>query len=166
MAKCSLILFNISKKQNFGNILRTADALGVSEILLVGRKKFSTYGNFGTDCGFNRKHFFTLDEAITYLHGQNYKIVGVEVSNNSLPIESKPFFGNTAFLPGNEGTGLTYEQKNKCDYLVYIKQYGHAASINVNVATGIVLHQFAVWAGFSENKIKNQKFVSAQVDEK
>lgn len=165
MAKSSLILFNISKKKNFGGILRTADALGVSEVIIVGRKKFSTYGHFGTDDGRNRRHFYTLDDAVSYLRSEGYKIAGVEVSEEALSIESHPFSGNTAFLPGNEGSGLCDEYKEMCDYLVYIKQYGSGASLNVNVATGIVLHHFAVWANYEANRIDDQKFVKPALDE-
>src|SRR3712207_9540353 len=41
-----VILFNISKKHNFGNLIRTAHAFGVTEIVLVGRSHFTTYGSF------------------------------------------------------------------------------------------------------------------------
>lgn len=77
-----------------------------------------------------------------------------------MSVEQHPFDGNTAFLVGNEGTGLTEQQKKRCDYLVYIKQFGQGASLNVNVATGIVLHHFSLWADYQENPMDNGKFVS------
>lgn len=160
MFKSSIVLFNISKSNNFGEIIRTADALGVSEILIVGRKRFTKYGHFGTDDSRKRKHFFTLDAAADYLHGQEYKMIGLEIGSDSTPIENHPFHGNVAFLPGNEGTGLTENQKGICDELVYIKQFGQGASLNVNVATGIVLHHFSIWANYRANQINEQKFVA------
>ena len=49
---------------------------------------------------------------------------------------------------------MSDKQKSICDGFIYIPQYGTGtASLNVNVATGIVLHQFTLW---SEN-ISNEK---------
>lgn len=159
MFKSSLILFNISKSKNFGEIIRTGDALGISEILIVGRKQFTKYGHFGTYISHKMRHFYTLDSAVNYLHANGFKVVGIEICPESLSIEQHPFYGNTAFMPGNEGTGLSEKHKGFCDHMVYIKQFGQGASLNVNVATGIVLHHYSIWANYCENEINSQKFV-------
>lgn len=161
MFKSALIIFNISKNRNFGGLVRTADALGVSEIIVVGKKRLKRYGHCGTFDSNKQKHFYSLDEAVVYLKQLKYNIVGIEISNESIAIENQPFDGNTAFLPGNEGTGLSEKQKEVCSKFVYIRQHGSGASLNVNVATGIALHHFAVWAKFSCNKIESQKFASS-----
>jgi tRNA G18 (ribose-2'-O)-methylase SpoU len=42
---------------------------------------------------------------------------------------------------------MSEKQKSVCDGFVYIPQYGAGtASLNVNVATGIILHRYASWA--------------------
>ena len=154
-----LILFNIAKYKNLGGLIRTANALGVSEVIVVGRKQVATYGNFQTKSRTPRRHFFDLASAAEYLHGENCRILGIEITNDAEPIHSHPFQGSTAFLPGNEGTGLTDSHRAVCDGFVYIPQYGTGASLNVNVATGIVLHHYSVWAGREENPREGQKFV-------
>ena len=59
-----------------------------------------------------------------------------------------------------QGTGLSSKQMALCDSFVYIQQYGQGtASLNVTVATSIVLHHFAVWAGFTETQREQHKFV-------
>lgn len=51
-------------------------------------------------------------------------------------------------------------QKSYCDALVYVPQYGTGtASLNVNVATGIVLHHFAYWSKIKEVDKNGQKFI-------
>jgi len=159
MFKSALIIFNITKRNNLSGLVRTADALGVSEIIVIGKKGLKRYGHCGTFDSSKQIHFYTLTDAADYLHQLNFKIVGIEINKESIAIENHPFEGNTAFLPGNEGQGLSEKQKALCSQLVYISQYGSGASLNVNVATGIILHHFAVWANFSSNKIKYQKFV-------
>ena len=158
MFKSALLCFNISKSRNFGQMIRTADALGVTEIIVIGRKTLKTYGNFGTYDSRIQKHFFSLKDAANYLHENQYTLMGIEINEKSINIEEHPFTGNTAFLPGNEGSGLSQEYIALCDQLVYIKQFGSGASLNVNVATGIVLHHFATWAKFVNNPITKQKF--------
>ena len=59
---------------------------------------------------------------------------------------------------GNEGEGLSGEQIKVCDRLVYIKQFGAGASLNVNVAAGIAFHHFSLWSGLQEGKIEAHKF--------
>ncbi|CAI5486908.1 unnamed protein product [Closterium sp. Naga37s-1] len=86
-------------------------------------------------------------------------ICGVEIVDNARPIQSHPFTGNTAFLLGNEGTGLSPTELAVCDSFVYIPQHGPGtASLNVIVAASIVLHHFAVWAQYPEREREGAKF--------
>ncbi len=58
-----------------------------------------------------------------------------------------------------QGTGLSEAQAQLCDGFVYIQQYGAGtASLNVSVAAAIVLHHFALWAGFPDRSRQGEKF--------
>lgn len=62
--------------------------------------------------------------------------------------------------PADQGQGLSEKQMRLCDGFVYIPQHGPGtASLNVTVAASIVLHQFAVWAGYEERQREGAKFV-------
>jgi tRNA C32,U32 (ribose-2'-O)-methylase TrmJ len=68
---------------------------------------------------------------------------------------------------GNEGTGLNERQMRACDSFAYISQYGvGTASLNVAVAASIVLHHYAVWAGYQERSRQGYKFDVAERPEK
>ena len=70
-----------------------------------------------------------------------------------------PFRRSSAFLMGNEGQGLSEKEKAICDSFVYMPQYQtNTASLNVCVATSIVLHHFAKWAGYEESEMSGDKF--------
>jgi hypothetical protein len=59
-----------------------------------------------------------------------------------------------------QGHGLSEKQVAMCDAFVYIPQYGDGtASLNVTVATSIVLQHFAEWAGYREHGREGQKFM-------
>ena len=90
------------------------------------------------------------------------RIIGVEIDETAVDIEEAVesgqqqqhtisgdcyFKGDTVFMMGNEGSGMNDKQMSLCDGFVKIKQYGGGtASLNVNVAAGVVLHRFHQWA--------------------
>ena len=144
--KSYLVLYNIMKHANFGFLLRTAAAFGVSETIVVGKRAFDVGGACGMKRMTLKRHFHKLPDAINYLREQNVSICGVEVVDDAIPIQTHPFTQSTAFMVGNEGSGLSSSQIACCDFFVYVPQHGAAECINVNVAAGIVLHHFAMWA--------------------
>eukprot|EP00891_Asterochloris_glomerata_P002037 jgi/Astpho2/2037/e_gw1.00038.287.1_t len=158
--KCFLIVHNISKRHNVGTLARSATAFGVSQLCLVGSKHFNTFGSHGAYLHVNMRHFEKLEQCCQYLkEEQGCAILGVEITDDAKPVQSQPFQGNTAFMVGNEGDGLSEKQMALCDSFVYIPQYGEGtASLNVTVAASIVLHNFAVWAQFSERQRSGYKY--------
>ena len=51
------------------------------------------------------------------------------------------------------------ELKAICDHFVYIPQYtSKTASLNVTVATSIVLQRFASWAAYKEAEMHGEKY--------
>mmetsp|Transcript_14300 Transcript_14300/g.21659 ORF Transcript_14300/g.21659 Transcript_14300/m.21659 type:complete len:226 (-) Transcript_14300:242-919(-) len=83
--------------------------------------------------------------------GGTIRILGVEIDEAAVDVEemvtTNSFQGDTAFMMGNEGSGMNEKQMSLCDGFVKIKQYGGGtASLNVSVAAGIVLHRFHHWA--------------------
>lgn len=155
-----MLVYNIGKKKNFGDILRSAAAFGVKEVFVVGAKKLSLFGNQGTQRYCKFRHFETLQEAKTELNSRGIALVGIEISETARRIDAHPFTGSTCFMSGNEGTGMNEQQLEACDSFVYIPQYsGATASLNVATATGIVFHHFALWADKPQQPIQGYKFV-------
>lgn len=137
-----LLIFNIKSNTNIGQLIRTANAFGAAEICVIGRKKFSSYGNQRTASTTRFRHFYQVDDAIAYYKELNYDFVGIEISKTSISINEKEFENDTVFVLGNEGAGISEIILDKCDYCVYIPQFGSGASINVNAACGIVFNSF------------------------
>lgn len=137
-----LVLHHIAKNANFGALLRTANAFGVHEVVVVGRRRIPSGPGVGSGRSVRRVSFLKLPEAEAYLRSCGCTILGVEVDAESDAIETHPFVGNTAFVLGNEGDGLIPQQRALCDAVVRIRQYGDTQSLNVNVAGAIVLHHF------------------------
>jgi len=182
-----LLLFNVGKKANFGQLLRSAMAFGVAQVGIVGAKKISElslFGNQGTSNHANIKLFDSLEDALQHFKiKKNADICGIEIVKGSRPIckivstEAAPaenvteeyapsrsvcefpFVRNTCFMLGNEGAGMNEQQMAVCDYFVHIPQYTKkTASLNVLVAGSIVLQYFGLWAAMDATQIIEQKF--------
>jgi tRNA G18 (ribose-2'-O)-methylase SpoU len=157
-----VIVYNLAKKHNIGNLLRSCTAFGVSAACLVGRPDFNGFGAHGAAEHVPLRHYPTLDECVADLKQRDgARVVGVEIDSTALPVHTHAAFtGPTAFMLGNEGDGLSARQLRLCDSLVYIPQHGPGtASLNVTVAASIVLHQFSVWARYPERARQGQKYV-------
>lgn len=154
-----LFLFNVAKESNFGFLIRTANAFG-AEIVIIGRRKHSTIGAVGGTRRTPVHHFHKLQDGIQFVKQRGCRVLGVEILDSARSISEEPFQGSTAFLLGNEGTGLEPWQMKFCDGFVYVPQYGTAVSLNVNVAAAICLHRFADWAGWQETPRYGHQYVS------
>ena len=90
--------------------------------------------------------FGTLGEVVEFLSQRGVPLVGIEIIDKvsvpfldwKLPADGR----GVALMPGNEGTGLSKQQKEACESFVYIPQLGAGtASLNVHVATSLILHR-------------------------
>jgi tRNA(Leu) C34 or U34 (ribose-2'-O)-methylase TrmL len=118
--------------------------------------------------------FNSIKDATSYLKTScNATVVGVEITSDASSLLTKDFKGNkaTAFIFGNEGGGLSKNQRDACDEFVYIPQYRAGiiiiittntisiiiiiiiigmASVNVACCSAIVLNYYAANVGFKE----------------
>ncbi|KAL8171330.1 hypothetical protein V2J09_023134 [Rumex salicifolius] len=155
-----VVVHNIAKRHNVGTLARSATAFGVTELILVGRRDFNAFGSHGSTSHVRFRHFHSLLDARNYLKEKDCDICGVEITDTAVAVNQHPFRKNTAFLLGNEGTGLSTKEYEICDFFIYIPQYGcGTASLNVTVAASIVLHHFA---GYPERSRDGNKYVVAE----
>lgn len=138
-----LILDGVQDPGNLGTIIRSCIAFGVSNIILSDNSVDlynskvirATEGMIFNINVLRRK----LIEFIPIVKNLGYKIVGTDVKNgiNIKDINKE----NIAIVMGSEGQGLSDEVKNMCDNFVYIKMDDACESLNVGVATSILLYE-------------------------
>jgi tRNA G18 (ribose-2'-O)-methylase SpoU len=151
----ALILHNIRSVHNVGSIFRTADAAGVSRIILSGytptpldrfrlpRKDFAKV-SLGAEQTIPWQHTKTIAQAVKILKLENYFIAAVEQDKNSIPLfdfvppKNKPI----ALIMGNEVLGISKQSLKLADAILEIPMQGLKESLNVSVAAGIAM--FAV----------------------
>lgn len=140
-----LIVAGISKMNNVVALCFAASALGATP-LIVGLAAVPDSHFEALEPKFQYLRFAALSEAAEFLAEKSIPIVGIEILEEAQPLTLFPFplDGRIALMPGNEGTGLSAKQKKVCSAFVFIPQVGAGtASLNVHVATSLVLHRLA-----------------------
>lgn len=159
--ECRVLVYNLSKKGNFGTLVRTAVAFGATQIIVVGNRKINTLGQQATARFIAWKFFDSFAPAVAWIKQDGWKLIGIEIGERAVSVTTRPFADKTVFVLGNEGAGLDQKTLDACDSIVYIPQYGRGtASLNVATAAAIVLHQFAEWAQYpAHTQVEGAKFV-------
>lgn len=141
----SLLLVNIERDNNIGNIIRSANTFGVEEVLIYGRKKFDRRTSVGAEFFMKFRHIRFIEELLP-LKEEFDTIIGLEQTDDSLELHSYSWPKDASILiaVGHEGSGLPQEVLSICDATLEIEQYGTTRSLNVSVATGIVLYDYRV----------------------
>ena len=139
-----LLLKRIDYEQNLGAILRTAWAAGVDAVVASPNgvheitpvvAKVSMGG-----AAYVPLIPMSLFQAIKMLHEYAVPVVGVEVEMGKTMYEQK-LTGPVAFLMGGESEGLSEPLQKECDYFINIPMQKAVASLNVSVATALVLYE-------------------------
>ena len=81
-----------------------------------------------------------LEEAIPTLQERGYKIYATDVRRGTT-LKNTTFSSRTAVVMGNEGAGVREEIKAICDEYLYIEMSSQCESLNVGVATSIILYE-------------------------
>ena len=142
-----LIAENIANPDNLGMTLRTADAAGVSAVLLSSDGASPFHKNcvrasrgavgrlplyYATDIG-------TAIEALRLL---GWRVLG-GTSSAQKALYTMKFSPPTAIVVGNENTGLSTEARASCTELVRVPMAPGQSSLNVGVAAGVLLYELA-----------------------
>ena len=138
-----LILDDVQDPGNIGTIIRSANAFNVDTIILstnsvdIYNDKVlrSTQGMI-----FNMNIIYgDLMDIIPKLRDNGYVILGTNVSNGVDVRDVK--VSKYALIMGNEGQGVHEEIQKMCDKNLYIKMNDNCESLNVGVATSILLYE-------------------------
>ncbi|CAM9938820.1 unnamed protein product [Discosporangium mesarthrocarpum] len=143
-----IIIANISKRPNIRSMIASASAFG-ADVLVVKQPKFSldTHVPPNVPSSVNIRRFDTLRDCCDFVHSRGGAVIGVEIVDGAKNLDEDPFpfSGTCAVMMGNEGTGMSLQQKEQCDDFCYMSQHGGGtASLNVAVAAAIALHRFSL----------------------
>ena len=145
-----LILVDIRSAHNVGSIFRTADAVGISKIYLAGytpapidrfgrKRKDIAKSALGAEETISWESKENAKEIIKGLKEKDFQIISLEQSDNSTDYKKIETKNKVAVVSGNEVDGISREILEISDVVAEIPMLGEKESLNVSVATGVLL---------------------------
>lgn len=141
---CLLILNQIQDPQNLGAIIRTSEAAGVDGIVISKKgstnitetvHRVSMGGSLHIPVWKQR-----LFPVIKTLKEEGIRIISIDPSGLRYHYE-EDLSGPVAFIIGGEDKGVSPSLLNKSDVIIKIPMLGKIKTLNVSVATAIVLYE-------------------------
>ncbi len=140
-----LVLDSLEDPQNFGSLLRTAEASGVHGVVYPTHRQAPLSAAAIKASAGAVEHLLLvpvddLAEALTDLHVRGLRIVGTD-ADASLTVRQADLRGPAAIVVGSEGQGLGPAVRRRCDAVVRIPMRGRVTSLNASVAGSILLYE-------------------------
>ncbi len=165
MKEVIVVLYNIRSVYNVASIFRTADGAGILKVYLVGATPtpLDRFGKFradfakvalGAEGTVGWEYFKNFGAVYKKLRKSasgrtpngGYEILAAEQDKKSIPyFKYRPTKNkNLALILGEETKGLPKSVLNKADKILEIPMRGEKESLNVSVATGILVYYIMV----------------------
>ena len=143
--KTILVLDGVTDPRNLGACLRTANGAGAQAVVVPKRKSATLNAAAlktaqGGQDGVMVVEVTNLARFLKRLKDANVWLIGTD-GEAAEPHYLTDLKGDVAIVMGAEGTGLRRLTRELCDYVVHIPMAGSVESLNVSVATGVVLYE-------------------------
>lgn len=145
-----VILDGVTDPRNLGSIIRTAYCLGANGIIIPENRAASitalvSKASAGASQLLPVAKVVNIVRIMEYLKKKGFWIYGAD-ADEGLAVNSFDYEGNVVVVAGSEGRGIRPLVRRNCDFLISIPMRGRVASLNVSVATGVILFEiFRKW---------------------
>lgn len=140
-----VLLDGITDVRNFGAIARTCDCAGVDAIVIPSKGSVTVNADaIKTSAG--ALHVLpvckekSINQAIRFLQESGVKVFAAS-EKSAENYTAVKYDGPVAIVMGAEDTGVSAENLRICDGMVKIPQFGSIGSLNVSVATSVILYE-------------------------
>lgn len=141
----SIVLENIHDPHNVSAILRTCEAVGIPKVnLLYTKEKFpklSRVSSASATKWIETEKFDSIDNCFDSVKKNGYKIYSSFLDPGAVSLYDLDLTEKIAIVLGNENRGVSEETKKRSDGIFYIPMKGMIQSLNVSVATGVILFE-------------------------
>ena len=140
-----LILDGLEDPHNLGAILRTAEAVQLSAIIMSKKGQVPLNATVAKVSSGAIEHVkvilvSNINQAIHQLQEKQVVVIGTD-GQTDLTYDDMPFERSLAIVLGNEGQGIRPLVKQNCDLLVKIPMHGKINSLNVSVAAALMMYK-------------------------
>ena len=134
---------NFSHDFNIGTIARNANAFNASGIHIIGKRHWNRRGAMKTEAYMNVYYHQTVEEFVAWSRDNNFQLIAIDNQKGAVGLNETDLPLDSVLIFGNESDGISPEMLKACSKMVAIEQFGSTRSINVGVASGIVMYEFA-----------------------
>jgi RNA methyltransferase, TrmH family len=138
-----LVSDGVQDPGNLGTLIRVADAFAAAAVILLPGSVDPWNPKVVRSAAGSSFHLPVITAEVAelslWLREHGFHTVGAAVEGE--PLEDGNLPRRVALIVGNEGAGLRVETKGLLDRLVRIDTPGHAESLNVAVAAGILMYR-------------------------
>jgi 23S rRNA (guanosine2251-2'-O)-methyltransferase len=140
-----LLLDSLNDPQNFGTLIRTAEALGVHGVVIPLAHTVEVTPSVVNASSGASEHMLVarenLAQAIDTLKDENVWVVGLDQNGETVGAKTqRHLMGATALVVGSEGEGIRQLTRAKCDIILQLPMRGQVESLNAAVAGSVALY--------------------------
>ena len=160
----------VHKPHNLAAIIRTCDAVGIGEVHAVYPDQFVHPGKnlnecHGTAKGSNRwvkiHTHSNLSAGMDQLKSEGKQVLAAHFSDTAIDFRKVDYTKPTAILVGSELFGVSEQAAELADEHIIIPMFGMVQSLNVSVATAIILYeaqrQREITGGYAERQLTEEQ---------
>ena len=141
----TIVMENIHDPHNVSAMFRSADAVGIQKVHLVYTKeKFPRIGKKSSSSAnkwIEHLQFRSMAACIDRLKEEGFTIYATRLDDQSQSLYSLDLTKKTAFIFGNEHSGVSDEAVRLADATVMIPMMGMIQSLNVSVACAVTVYE-------------------------
>ncbi len=139
-----LMLDSLQDPQNFGTLIRTAEALGVHGVVIPSARTVDVTPAVANASSGASEHMLiaqaNLSQTIDALKDNDIWVVGLDQAGAEIEAGSRHLKGALALVVGSEGEGLHDLVRKKCDIVLKLPMKGRIESLNAAVAGSVALY--------------------------
>ncbi|CAN5755615.1 23S rRNA (guanosine(2251)-2'-O)-methyltransferase RlmB [soil metagenome] len=141
----ALALDHLTDPQNFGTLLRSAEAFGVSAAIIPKDRSVEVTPAVVSSSSGAVEHLqisqvTNLSRALGEAKIAGYWVVGLDRTDSAAPLRSIGSIEPFILVVGAEGSGMSPSINRQCDFVAAIEQRGAIDSLNAAVAGSIALY--------------------------
>ncbi len=141
-----LVLDALQDPQNFGSLIRTAEAVGVHGVIVPERRSAgvtpaTVNASSGAAEHMRVAQVVNLARAIDEIKKRDVWVFALHGDSQATPLFSADLKGALAIVVGSEGDGVHRLVREKADFVLKLPMHGQIESLNAAVAGSVALYE-------------------------
>lgn len=144
----TVVLEDIYKPHNASAVIRTCECLGVQDLHVIENVEeyhVNPYVVRGASQWLTLRHYKEKEnntvDCLQSLKSKGYQIVATSVGDDSISLDDFEIEGKSAYVFGNEHSGVSKEVLEHADVKLKVPMFGFTESYNLSVSAAIILNQ-------------------------